>query len=55
MTAGILADISSELALIIDTAEAAVLYIDKRELRCAYMGGNSNVPLGFISLTENLN
>lgn len=30
------------------------VYIDKRELRCACVGGNSNVPLGFISLTENL-
>jgi hypothetical protein len=28
--------------------------IDKRELECACVGGNSNVPLGFISLTENL-
>lgn len=30
------------------------VYIDKRELRCACVGGNSNVPLGFVSLTENL-
>lgn len=30
------------------------VYIDKRELRCACVGGNSKVPLGFISLTENL-
>ena len=28
-------------------------YIDKRELECAYVGGDSNVPPGFISLTEN--
>ncbi|EAQ01410.1 hypothetical protein OB2597_16697 [Pseudooceanicola batsensis HTCC2597] len=28
--------------------------IDKRGLKCACVGGNSNVPLGFISLTENL-
>jgi len=28
------------------------VYIDKRELKCACVGGNSNVPLGFISLTE---
>lgn len=27
--------------------------IDKRELKCACVGGNSNVPLGFVSLTEN--
>jgi glutaredoxin len=30
------------------------VYIDKRELKCACMGGDSNVPLGFISLSENL-
>lgn len=30
------------------------VYIDKRELKCACVGGNSNVPLGVISLTENL-
>lgn len=30
------------------------VYIDRRELKCACVGGNSNVPLGFISLTENL-
>ena len=30
------------------------VYVDKRELKCACVGGNSNVPLGFVSLTENL-
>ncbi len=30
------------------------VYVDKRELKCACMGGDSNVPLGFVSLTENL-
>lgn len=30
------------------------VYVDKRELTCACVGGGSNVPLGFISLTENL-
>ncbi|WP_133137526.1 glutaredoxin family protein [Legionella rowbothamii] len=30
------------------------VYIDKRELKCACVGADSNVPLGFISLTENL-
>jgi len=30
------------------------VYIDKRELKCACVGGDSNVPLGFISLTENV-
>ncbi len=30
------------------------VYIQKRELKCACVGGSSNVPLGFVSLTENL-
>jgi glutaredoxin len=30
------------------------VYVEKRELKCACVGGNSNVPLGFVSLTENL-
>ncbi|QOD13953.1 glutaredoxin [Psychrobacter sp. 28M-43] len=30
------------------------VYIDKRELKCACVGGDSNVPLGVISLTENV-
>lgn len=29
------------------------VYIQKRELKCACVGGSSNVPLGFVSLTEN--
>ncbi len=46
------------VALIIGTIGAIsvfkAVYIDKRELKCACVGGNSSVPLGFISLTENL-
>ncbi len=30
------------------------VYIEKRELKCACVGGGSNVPLGVISLSENL-
>lgn len=30
------------------------VYIDKRELKCACVGGHSNVPLGFVSLLENV-
>lgn len=30
------------------------VYIDKRALKCACVGGGSRVPLGFVSLTENL-
>jgi len=29
-------------------------YLDKRELRCACVGGDSRVPLGFVSLFENV-
>jgi len=38
-------------------ALAAILmavYVDKRDLKCACVGGGANVPLGFVSLTENL-
>lgn len=30
------------------------VYIDRRELKCACVGGDGQVPLGFVSLTENL-
>lgn len=30
------------------------VYLEKRELKCACVGGSSNVPLGFVSLTENV-
>lgn len=53
-----LALISGPISLIIGIIGTAsvykAVYIDKRELKCACVGGDSNVPLGFISLTENL-
>jgi len=30
------------------------VYIDRRELKCACVGGATRVPLGFVSLTENV-
>ncbi|MEC8908476.1 MAG: MauE/DoxX family redox-associated membrane protein, partial [Pseudomonadota bacterium] len=46
------------VALFIGSIGAAsvykAVYIQKRELKCACVGGNSNVPLGAISMTENL-
>jgi glutaredoxin len=46
------------IALFIGTIGAVsvfkAVYIDKRELKCACVGGSSNVPLGFVSLTENV-
>lgn len=58
MIAGAFNCISIPVALFIGTIGALsvfkAVYIDKRELKCACVGGDSNVPLGFISLTENL-
>ncbi|RYZ14733.1 MAG: glutaredoxin family protein [Alphaproteobacteria bacterium] len=58
MIAGVLTWLSAPLGLLIGGIGAAsvfkAVYIDKRELKCACVGGDSNVPLGFISLTENL-
>jgi hypothetical protein len=46
------------LALFVGTVGAVsvfkAVYIDRRELKCACVGGASKVPLGFVSLTENL-
>lgn len=58
MFAMILQPIAIIIALFIGTIGAIsvikAVYIDKRELKCACVGGNSNVPLGAISLTENI-
>ncbi|QUS35646.1 MauE/DoxX family redox-associated membrane protein [Falsirhodobacter algicola] len=58
MITGVLLWASIPVALFIGTVGAIsvfqAVYIEKRELRCACMGGGSNVPLGFVSLTENL-
>jgi hypothetical protein len=58
MISGALRWLSIPEALFIGTIGAIsvfkAVYIDKRELKCACVGGSSNVPLGFVSLTENL-
>jgi glutaredoxin len=58
MVAGALTWLSVPVALFIGTVGAVsvikAVYVDKRELKCACVGGSSNVPLGFVSLTENL-
>jgi len=58
MVAGALTWLSVPVALFIATVGAVsvikAVYIDKRALKCACVGGSSNVPLGFVSLTENL-
>ena len=58
MTGMLLTWLAAPAALIISTIGAwsvfKAVYLDKRELKCACVGGGSNVPLGFVSLTENL-
>ena len=58
MIAAVLNWVSVPVALFIGSVGAfsvfKAVYVDGRELKCACVGGSSNVPLGFISLTENL-
>ncbi len=58
MVAGALIWIAAPVALFIGTVGAVsvfkAVYIDRRELKCACVGGASRVPLGFVSLTENV-
>jgi glutaredoxin len=58
MAAGALRWLSIPIALFIGGIGAVsvfkAVYIDRRELKCACVGGSSRVPLGFVSLTENL-
>ena len=58
MVAGALTWLSVPIALFIGTIGAVsvfkAVYVERRELKCACVGGSSNVPLGFVSLTENL-
>ena len=50
--------LSIPVALFIGTIGAVsvfyAVYVQKRKIKCACVGGSSNVPLGFVSLTENL-
>ena len=58
MIAGVAAPLVASVALTIGGIGAVsvikAVYVDERELKCACVGGDSNVPLGVISLTENL-
>lgn len=58
MAAHLLPWLSIPIALFIGTVGAVsvfyAVYVQKREIKCACVGGGSNVPLGFVSLTENL-
>ncbi|UAK22861.1 MauE/DoxX family redox-associated membrane protein [Sphingomonas nostoxanthinifaciens] len=58
MTAGVMKWLSVPVALVIGSIGAVsvfkAVYLDRRELSCACVGGGSNVPLGFVSLVENV-
>ena len=58
MLAGVLTWLSAPIALFIGSIGAVsvykAVYIEKRSLKCACVGVDSNVPLGFVSLTENV-
>lgn len=58
MAGRVLPWLSIPVALVIGTIGAAsvfyAVYIQKRDIKCACVGGSGNVPLGFISLSENL-
>ena len=58
MVAGALNWLSIPVALFIGGIGAVsvfkAVYVDKREIKCACVGGASKVPLGFVSLTENV-
>lgn len=58
MIAGALNWLSIPIALFIGGIGAVsvfkAVYIDKRDIKCACVGGSSRVPLGFVSLTENV-
>lgn len=58
MIAGIATWVVAPAALLVSTIGAVsvikAVYLEKRDLNCACVGGGSRVPLGFISLTENL-
>ncbi|TVP57901.1 MAG: glutaredoxin [Halomonadaceae bacterium] len=58
MVGGLLNWLSIPVALFIGTVGAVsvfkAVYVDKRELKCACVGGANKVPLGFVSFTENL-
>ena len=50
--------LSIPIALVIGSIGAVsvfyAVYVQKRSIKCACVGGSANVPLGFVSLTENL-
>jgi glutaredoxin len=58
MLSGVFSYATAALAILAGSEGAIsvfkAVYIDRRELKCACMGGDSKVPLGFVSLSENI-
>ncbi len=58
MLSGLIPPVFAIIALFIGLVGATsvfkAVYIEKRELKCACVGGDSNVPLGAVSLLENV-
>lgn len=58
MIGGLLPLLSSPISIVIGAIGSAsvfkAVYIDRKQLKCACVGGSSKVPLGFVSLMENL-
>lgn len=58
MAGGIWPALSGPIALVIGAVGAIsvfkAVYVEKRELKCACVGGDSTTPLGFVSMTESL-
>lgn len=58
MIAGLATWVAAPAALFVSAVGAVsvikAVYVEKRDVNCACVGGGSKVPLGFISLTENL-
>lgn len=58
MIAGLLSWIVAPVVLLASSIGAfsvfKAVYFEKRDLKCACVGGDSSVPLGFVSLTESL-
>lgn len=58
MIAGLFTWVVAPIVLMASTLGAIsifkAVYLEKRDLNCACVGGGSSVPLGFISLSENL-
>jgi len=58
MIANLFTWVAAPAALFVATIGAIsiikAVYIEKKDLECACTGGGDGVPLGFVSLTENL-